>query len=316
MPRPKKNLPMREKKDHDLFDFMSQVSAEIASEYQRIQNRATEDPGTAGDQGEENWAQLLRDWLPPTYSIVTKGRIISHLGDASPQVDVLVLKPSYPHKLRNKKLYLAAGVAAAFECKTTLRSHHIAEAAAACIEIKKLYSPRSGSPYAELRSPVIYGLLAHSHAWKNSPELTVDAKLQSASEEFAKHPKEELDLLCVSDLGTWHALAMSHLPHLVGTNENSVSTCFVGSTIANAHQRKGFSPAGSLLNSLMQKLAWEDASMRAIADYYRLVNIAGAGVGTSRPWPFTIYSDEVRYRVLNGGTVSGDVWNEWNLVFT
>ena len=43
-------------KSHDLFDFMSQISQEMALEYERIQKRATEDPGTAGDQGEENWA--------------------------------------------------------------------------------------------------------------------------------------------------------------------------------------------------------------------------------------------------------------------
>ncbi len=48
-------------KSHDLFDFMFQISRDMASEYERIQKRATEDPGTTGDQGEENWATLLRD---------------------------------------------------------------------------------------------------------------------------------------------------------------------------------------------------------------------------------------------------------------
>lgn len=41
---------------HDLHDFMRQISVEMASEYQRIRRRSVEDPGTAGDQGEENWA--------------------------------------------------------------------------------------------------------------------------------------------------------------------------------------------------------------------------------------------------------------------
>ena len=44
---------------HDLHKFMSQVTDEMASEYQRIHARAEEDPGTAGDEGEENWATLL-----------------------------------------------------------------------------------------------------------------------------------------------------------------------------------------------------------------------------------------------------------------
>src|SRR3546814_17752652 len=76
---------MSQDKRHDLYDFMQQISAEMSAEYNRIQMRATEDPGTAGDQGEENWAELLRDWLPRTYEVVTKGRIISQDGETSPR---------------------------------------------------------------------------------------------------------------------------------------------------------------------------------------------------------------------------------------
>jgi hypothetical protein len=54
---------------HELEDFLEQDQAEIASEYKRIYRRSTEDPGTAGDQGEENWAELLRNWLPPNYQV-------------------------------------------------------------------------------------------------------------------------------------------------------------------------------------------------------------------------------------------------------
>ena len=114
---------MSQQNTHDLHDFMSQISNEMSAEYDRIQKRASEDPGTAGDQGEENWAELLRDWLPRNYEVVTKGRIISQDGKTSPQIDVLVLNGAYPRKLLGKKLYLAAGVAAAFECKTTLKAN-------------------------------------------------------------------------------------------------------------------------------------------------------------------------------------------------
>ncbi len=43
---------------------MLQISDEMSAEYNRIQMRATEDPVTAGNQGEENWAEVLRKWLP------------------------------------------------------------------------------------------------------------------------------------------------------------------------------------------------------------------------------------------------------------
>src|SRR5229473_5459551 len=94
-------------KTNDLQDFMVAATQEMASEYRRIQKRTKDDPGTAGDQGEENWATLLRKWVPCHYHVVTKGRILGHTGHASPQVDVLVLHPSYPPHLLHTKLYLA-----------------------------------------------------------------------------------------------------------------------------------------------------------------------------------------------------------------
>ncbi|UUE28839.1 hypothetical protein LRQ08_31025 (plasmid) [Rhodococcus qingshengii] len=101
----------------------------MADEYDRIFARATEDPGTAGDEGEENWASLLRQWLPIGYTVVTKGRVLFTDKTASPQVDVVVLRPGYPPRLLDKKLYLSSGVLAAFECKTTLKSERIGKAA-------------------------------------------------------------------------------------------------------------------------------------------------------------------------------------------
>ena len=108
------------KHNDDLVEFFRQNSIEMMADYERIRNRSHEDPGTAGDQGEENWAELLRDWLSPAYQIVTKGRILGATGIASPQIDVIVLKAVYPKRLLSKKLFLADGVAAAFECKNTL----------------------------------------------------------------------------------------------------------------------------------------------------------------------------------------------------
>ena len=193
---------MSEDKTHDLYDFMRQLTNEMAEEYNRIQKRAADDPGTAGDQGEENWAELLRNWLPRTYKVVTKGRIIGVDGRTSPQVDVLVLKDVYPKKLHNKKLYLAAGVAAAFECKTTLTAAHIAEAMETSVKIKDLYPNREGTPYKELHAPIIYGLLAHSHSWKgenSTPEDNIQRTLIVSDFCHVSHPRQGLDLLCVSD---------------------------------------------------------------------------------------------------------------------
>jgi len=149
---------------HDVFNYMQQTTDEMARDYERIRQRSHEDPGTAGDQGEENWATLFRDWLPPYFQVVTKGRILSHNGKPGPQVDVLILSPSYPRKLLDQKYYLAGGVAAAFECKVTLKAEHIKKAVRGALSNKRLLANQRGSPYKELQAPLIYGLLAHSHS--------------------------------------------------------------------------------------------------------------------------------------------------------
>lgn len=151
---------------NELFAYMKDATRTIQSEYERISARSKEDPGTAGDNGEENWAELLRKWLPKHYHVVTKGRIMNAKGECSPQVDVLVLSPYYPPALIEKKEYLGAGVLAAFECKLTLEAHHIQKAIETARDIARLLPvERERTPFHELYSTITYGLLAHSHSW-------------------------------------------------------------------------------------------------------------------------------------------------------
>jgi len=316
---------------HDLYEFMSQLSQEMSAEYQRIRRRATEDPGTAGDQGEENWAALLRGWLPPTYHVVTKGRLIGVKGAPSPQVDVIVLKPSYPPKLRDKKLYLAAGVAAAFECKTTLTAAYIKKAVGTSIAVKSLFADRKGTPYRELRAPIIYGLLAHSHSWKgngSSPDSNVDKHLHNADREKISHPRFGLDLLCVADLATWVSFSMTFFgpgfagwTPLRGLEQGYAMTAYTKHSRyiegqSENFQSAHFTPIGTFISYLIQKLAWEDPTCRDLADYYRLANLAGSGSGEQRLWPGTIYSNEIRARIVGGELNSGRSFDEWSMGFT
>ena len=315
---------MSEEKSHDLHDFMQQLSDEMAAEYKRIQKRATEDPGTAGDQGEKNWAELLRGWLPRTYEVVTKGRIISADGRTSPQVDVLVLKDVYPEKLLNKKHYLAAGVAAAFECKTTLTAAHIQQAMRTCAAIKKLYPNREGTPYRELHAPVVYGLLAHSHSWKgrNSvPETHIRKKLLECDKLYVTHPRECLDVVCVADLAAWTSFIMVRVlpgtiespPSSIQLDKSAFSSYFKHSPFPE-NQVEHFTPIGALISNLSQRIAWEDSALRDLADYYRSTQITGAGEGLYRLWPTSIYSEGVRSRV-EAVAMCREAWGEWNWVF-
>lgn len=310
--------------DHDLHKFMDQITTDMGSEYERIYARAAEDPGTAGDEGEENWANLFKQWLPPTYHVATKGRIIGHDGQMSKQIDVVVLKPAYPRKLLEKRTWLAGGVAAAFECKTTLTAAHVSASIERCEDFKKLYAPREGTPRKELTSPLIYGLLAHSHSWKgekSDPIGNIQRSLDSGAPNVS-HPRFEMDVMCVADLATWSRMFITRYeanwsPH----NETELVKAFgaacgpvttMGCSSPQSHaQHPSFRPVGALLDDLNRRIAWADPNVRDIADYYRMAKLGGSSSGPMRMWPLSSYSPEVAMKVAAGQVTNGKVWDEW-----
>ena len=304
--------------NHDIHDYILSAQREIQSEYDRIQKRAQEDPGTAGDQGEENWATLLRNWLPSYFQVVTKGRVLCENNFASPQVDVLVLHPSYPRILIDKKLYLAGGVAAAFECKTTLKSSHICRALETSAAIRQNMRPNSGTPYRELNSPLIYGMLTHSHSWKNknsTPIKNVSNAIVECDREFVTHPIQSLDFLTVADLGTWQILKHTCLPHL-----NTAMSVYLASASDNSADEdpnigKSLSPIADLLLGLFSKLSWTYVDMRPMQLYFQRV-LRSSGGGAMRDWPLAIYSEETRNGIVAGRVNQNEVpsknFNEWS----
>ena len=311
---------MSQDKPHDLHDFMKRLQDKMAANYEHIQKRASEDPGTAGDQGEENWRDLLSGWLPRTYEVVTKGRIIGQDGHTSPQVDVLVLKSIYPKQLidEGQKIFLAAGVAAAFECKTTLKAEHIEKAVKTCAKIKNLYPARTGTPYKELHAPIVYGLLAHSHPWtgqKATPEKNIERNLLKSDKQYVSHPRLGLDLLCVADLATWSLFkSASSLPQIHGPNVGAI-TAYIGHTHYNNSRSKHFNPIGTLISRLSLRLAWEDPSLRDLADYYLSTSIDGGGSGSQRYWDSSVYKKRDRPLAAIGDSSSSPFWDEWSNSF-
>lgn len=274
---------------------------------------------------------MLKRWLPPQFQVVTKGRILGHDGAAGPQVDVLVLSPSYPKGLLGKKLYLAGGVAAAFECKTTLKSAHVEKTFENAAKIQRLFPKRSGSPYRELHSPMIYGLLAHSHSWGahgSTPIDNVTEKIRQAESVSTAHPREIPDVLCVADLETWRTNKIitsdirwhDGIPTLVGMQ---VRTAYLARSLRNEDPNvpeplHNVPPIGDLLTYLLLRLAWEHPEVRKLAFYFQRA-LGNESAGQMRTWPTNIFSKRVRERVeagaVTGGSSSLDVWDEWAIVF-
>ena len=312
---------------HPLHTFFAQVTEDIASEYRRIYAVAAEDPGTAGDEGEANWAHLFREWLPPQYHIETKGRLIGHDGTRSPQIDVVVLKPFYPRKLREKKIWLADGVAAAFECKNTLTAVHVADSVKRAVEFKKLPLPKGGTPATELRAPILYGVLAHSHNWKGEksrPIENVQDALNTASQSI-DHPRSLLDIMCVADLATWTRMTTTkYLASWAGPKSAELRAYFGGdwgvatSMMCASRQAESqsetFTPIGALIGFLTQALARSDESLRDLADYYRRANVWGTAAGLQRFWTSSVYSPKILQEIQQGRRFTNDGdWDDWGI---
>jgi len=324
--------------DNDLHDYMSQRTAEIQSEYERIRKRSREDPGTAGDNGEENWRAVFEEWLPPMYHVVTKGRIMNIKGQCGPQVDVLVLSPFYPKHLRDKKEYLEGGVIAAFECKLTLSASDIREAVQNSVDLRRgtSYPLRKGTPYKEANHPLIYGLLAHSHQWKrdgSAPLENIEKHLHENETSHVEHPRELLDVVCVADLAAWTTAKMFLPPQIFLDAQGKLDETYGGrygnfpyqngvletvhvrhskETQNKAGDRERVKPLGALLTFLLQRIAYEDAGLRALAEYFVLANISGSGQGNARLWQLSnVFSGELQAKMWRHPWNTGGRWDEW-----
>lgn len=305
---------------HELVDFMHAVTNGIQAEYIRIQRRLKEDPGTAGDEGEENWAELLRSWLPSNYKIVTKGRIIGGNGVASPQIDILVLKPFYPNYLLNKKLYLSAGVVAAFECKLTLRRKHILSAFETSVKIRQLIGSLSHDPLHEMYSPIIYGILAHSHEWKkdaSDPIKNINSAIQEDDVALVTHPRECLDFICVSDLTTWSTIkhpSILHYDKSLPTPTHipvAVPATYYCISLTGPNKPNETTPIGAFLSSLLNIMSVNDDSIKSFARHFRSTGIwLGATPVHHRHWHMDIFSDESKRIYQKQGLIHFDNWKK------
>jgi hypothetical protein len=320
---------------NDLLDFFQEATDAMESDYKRISRRSKKDPGTAGDEGEENWANLLREWLPSGYHVVTKGQILFPDGSCGPQMDVFVLTPEFPSGLIRRKIkkYPAHCVAAAFECKLNLRASDFKKVFKNSSAIKNQQLMGEGSPYRELHSPIIYGLLTHrfekGSKEKNAIFAIINKKIHECDNTYIKHPREMLDLICLSDIGTWSACKMAYLGPSVLPNGNwekvahvyggapCTTTSYILHHSGSFEQIKDFTPIGTFITSLTNKLAWRNTALQSIARYYATSKISGTGEGASgRLWdPKMIYSASTFERVTRTGLVNGVHWHEWACAF-
>ena len=295
---------------HDIAQYIEEINFALQQDYLQIQSRVKQDPGTAGDQAEETWAEILRKWLPSHYHVVTKGRILSSNGQASPQIDILILWPNYPPFLLNKKLYMASGVAAAFECKLTFKLIHLKklfETAKILTDItnteycqrrNKAQREKSNYSYEEYHRIFDFGLLAHSfdEGIKQPTEVTITDKILELDKTITDHPNQMVDLICIQNLGSWSSekYAITSLVKPLGNNTHTMlyhpfpntnySCLSKRDWKVDSEPYNNFSPLGSFIARLYTKLSRTDNSLIPMKDYLVSSLGSGQGGGTRRVW--------------------------------
>lgn len=312
--------------DHVHLEWLRKTAREMADDWERIYARTSGDKSRTqegGHEAETAWAEFLTNWLPPTYEVATRKYIIGEVDTGIPpfETDIIIYRPSYPKALRAKTQVLAAGVAAAFSVKTTLRAEGIAEAVDSCAKIQRTLSGREATMRRELVRPFPYGLLAHSHMWKkpgSKPADNISSELFRRDHQLSRHPKESLELVCVPDVGTWckqtsYSHGMHFPPDYFADMEPELRDATIAeigkarlSTVHVGSQREDPALAIAVfLTALYSYLAMQDPGLDELARSFSKMGGFNEGSGLKREW--------VVESVLTAGLLSATTHTGWPL---
>lgn len=305
-------------------EWLAKVARDISEDYERLHVAAREPSKVqqSGHGAESSWLRFLEDWLPAGYAIGRRKYILPEFGDGRPrETDLVIFHPSYPVALRGREEVLAAGVAAAFSVKLTLDAAGLREAAETAAELQRMLLPRHDCARSEMLGMFPFGVLAHSHTWKapgSQPIKNIADAMWTLDQELASAPAEQLDMICVSDLGAWRRIFVTYMgPHVTGSFEHlserqRAEGCAMTALVDSAGyvREDGLSPSpppavAAFLTSLLQRLGYTDRTLAPLARALELTGTSGAGSGAQRQWDVDqVFSDDVRgslaSRICNG----------------
>jgi hypothetical protein len=294
--------------------WLDDFTRSIREDYERLHAEARSDPQRAGHGGEETWARLLREWLPPTYEVATRRYIVPEEGDETFETDIVVFNPGYPRRLRERRDVLAGGVAAAFSVKLTLDTAGIEDGIRRPALLRRATKKRYGTARSELLGPFAVGLLAHSHDW-NRPGSTPLENVSNAAWDLdhalVEHPRESLDILCVADLNTWTRMRMPYMPpsaaaHNPNATADQKANGLCVTALVMRDPEASPAPVAVFIAYVIDRLSYADPSVAPFADGLRLTDTWGAGSGPQRLWDLAdVFDDRVRARLPTLGFGTG-----------
>lgn len=313
--------------------LLRKLSRDLAEEYERIQNELRGKPKNiqlSGQLAEAVWARLLREWLPPQYEFGFQRHLLYELpvdGEVrSPEIDMVLFHPAYPQRLRSENEVLVSGIVAAFSVKLTLTPSGLTEAIDVASQLRRGMKPRLGEPIGDLVSPLITGVLAQSHSEKfgKKPGEAIFNRLMDAGKKLVgptefdpenvfsadvmrSHPRNELDIACVADLGCWVRQPMvfwRDSPIAAHPDYDVYSASWFSQLQLEETPADVAEPIATLVADLWQKLANRDASLRPIADGFRMTGTSGSSQGTGNPQPLHPLIDPRTYPALRARAVT------------
>jgi hypothetical protein len=295
-------LPSQTPQEH--HRWFEEVAADIAADYDKLHSDARADPQRSGHGGESTWERLLSDWLPPAYGVATRKYILPETDDEQPfETDIVVFNAGYPERLRKREEVLVGGVAAAFSVKLTLDAAGLRDGVERAARLRRGIARRHGSVRQELGSSLVVGLLAHSHSWRrtdNNVARHVATTFSDVDRQFARHPRECLDLLCVSDLASWSTRRLAFSP---GEGEGNPQ-------VSSDQAARGYcrtlmlystpppAPVGVLITELLARLSHADSTLRPLAEGLELTGTIGSRRAHDRVWELEeVLSPAARYHL-------------------
>jgi hypothetical protein len=188
----------------DLKDVFANRQEELRVRLARA--RSLPHPTSAGDEGEEGWTEVLRDFLPRRYDVARHRFVIDAEGRVSQQQDIVIYDGQFAPTflvLGETQFIPVESVYAVLEVKTTMNKETVVYAGEKAASVRHLtHNPGKVLIYTgELaqRAPIrpIAGLLCHDSDWADPFGEHFEGALAGLSDDA------RLDMGCVALKGAF-----------------------------------------------------------------------------------------------------------------
>jgi hypothetical protein len=166
-----------------------------------------------------------------------------------------------------------------------------------------------------------FGVIAHSHRWRGGrSSWKIHDQIEKLQTKFAEHPREQLDIVCVADTGTFALKKAVHIVpddsdhHLQELKEIGLNKGVSSMNVISDEEMDGIDKTGRILAEFVfeitARLAYDDPAVRPWADHLSMLGFYG-GIGRPVYWSIDVLSKRVQEQ-FSSRADHGDHWNKWS----